>query len=419
MSAVGRALAGFRQRFPDAQTAVVAYSGGRDSHVLLHAALRYVGLPVRAVHVSHGLQRAAEHWPAHCEAVCSALNTPLTVARVDVQTSGQGVEAAARQARYQVFEEYLHPDEVLLQAHHADDQAETLMLRLLRGTGLRGMGAMPEQRILGSSDLWRPLLALDGATLGEYADEHQLRWVEDPSNQDIHFDRNYLRQRVMPLLSSRWPQMAKQLSAAARRAQSAEALLNELLAPVLKGLCGEDGSLCCDGLMARSGAEQPHLLRAWLATHSELPPSEVQIQAVLREVVLARRDADPKLQILGAEVRRHRERLYCVQITEMDAPTEQVWFDLTQPIEFGSETLSFDSDFGRQLLIPSGARVRLCVRQGGERMQLRGGGRPLKKVMQDLSLPSWLRDRTPLLYVDDELAAIWNYSIAAKYQNNQ
>lgn len=419
MSAVGRALADLPQRFPGAQTAVVAYSGGRDSHVLLHAAKRFTGLNVRAVHVSHGLLGAARHWPAHCQAVCAALNIPLTVAEVDVHASGQGMEAAARDARYQVFEQQTLPGEVLLQAHHADDQAETLMLRLLRGTGLRGMGAMPEQREIGGSILWRPLLALDGAALGEYAESHQLRWVEDPSNQDTHFDRNYLRQQVMPLLSTRWPQMAKQLSAAARRAQAAELLLNNLLAPVLDTLSGEDGSLCCHALMARPRAEQPYLLRAWMETHHELPPSEVQLQAVLQEVVRARRDADPRLQIQGAEVRRHRERLYWVQITPLDLPAEQIWVDLLQPIDFASETLSFDSAFGRELLIPAGAQVRLCVRQGGERLRLRGGERPLKKIMQDLSLPSWLRDRTPLLYVDGELAAIWNYSIAVKFQKNQ
>lgn len=419
MSPVGRALADLRQRFPDALTAVVAYSGGRDSHVLLHAAKRFTGLNVRAVHVSHGLQSVAEHWPVHCEAVCAALNVPLTIAEVEVRASGQGVEAAARDARYQVFEQQMLPGEVLLQAHHADDQAETLMLRLLRGTGLRGMGAMPEQRTIGGFVLWRPLLALDGVALGEYAEEHQLSWVEDPSNQDTRFDRNYLRQQVMPLLSARWPQMAKQLSAASRRAQAAELLLNSLLAPVLDNMSGEDGSLCCDGLMARPSAEQPHLLRAWLATHNALPPSEVQLQAVLQEVVCARRDADPRLQILGAEVRRHRERLYWVQITPVDMLAEQVWTDLSQPIDFASETLSFDSAFGRELLIPAGAQVCLRVRQGGERLRLRGGERPLKKVMQDLSLPSWLRDRTPLLYVDDELAAIWNYSIAVKFQKIQ
>lgn len=419
MSPVGRALADLRQRFPDAHSVVVAYSGGRDSHVLLHAAQRFAGLSVRAVHVSHGLQSAAERWPAHCHAVCVALEVPLTIAEVEVHSAGQGVEAAAREARYQVFEQQTRPGELLLQAHHADDQAETLMLRLLRGTGLRGMGAMPEQRKMGSSVLWRPLLALDGAALGDYAETHQLSWIEDPSNQDTHFDRNYLRQQVMPLLSARWPQMAKQLGAAARRAQSAELLLNSLLAPVLEKLGDHDGSFCCDGLMARPNAEQPHLLRAWLATHSQLPPTENQLQVLLQEVVCARRDADPCLQILGAEVRRHRERLYWVQITPIDLPAEQVWSDLSQPIAFASETLSFDSAFGRQLLIPAGARVRLCVRQGGERIRLRGGERPLKKVMQDLSLPSWLRDRTPLLYVDDELAAIWNYSIAVKFQKNQ
>lgn len=419
MSPVGQALAEIQRRFPDAQSVLVAYSGGRDSHVLLHSAVRFIRLPVRAVHIHHGLQAAAEHWPAHCEQVCAALDIPLEVVKANVQACGQGVEAAARLARYQAFEQQLKPTEILLLAHHAEDQAETLMLRLLRGSGLRGMAAMPEQRALGCSTLWRPLLNLNSSQLGEYAVQQQLNWIEDPSNSQLEFDRNYLRQEVMPRLASRWPQVARQLSSAARRAQDAENLLAELLAPVLDKLVAPDGSLCCEGLLQLPESQHNYLLRAWWARQHELAPTEAQLQAVLNEVVRARRDADPRVQIQGAEVRRHRDRLYRVELHPFESPSEFLWSDLAQPLQFAGETLSMESEFGQKLQIPAGAKVRLRVRSGGERMRLRGGERPLKKVMQDLSLPSWLRDRTPLLYVDDELAAIWNFSIAVKYQKTQ
>lgn len=416
MLAVGKALAHLRQRFPEVKTVVIAFSGGRDSHVLLHAAQQHAGLPVRALHVAHGLQEESQHWPQHCERVCESLGVALTVVETEVCTQGEGTEAAARKARYAVFEQQLQADELLLQGHHADDQAETLLLRLLRGTGLRGMGAMPESRPLGRAALWRPLLSQGGDCIADYASAHGLRWVEDPSNADTSFDRNYLRVAVAPALRQRWPLMAVQLSDAARRAREAEQLLNDLLQPVLARLCAADGSLSCGGLLTVPELQQRYILRAWLTNYTDLPPSEAQLGVALRDVVRARRDGDPYLQLSGAQLRRHREHLYWVEPELSDIPATQLWANTAQPLSVASAILSMTSEFGQKLSIPTDSVVEVRFRQGGERIRLRGGERPLKKLLQDLSVPSWLRSRTPLLYVGDELAAVWNISIAEKYK---
>ncbi|HDQ9214135.1 TPA: tRNA lysidine(34) synthetase TilS, partial [Pseudomonas aeruginosa] len=186
----------------------VAFSGGLDSTVLLHLLAqlaRSEALPaLSALHVHHGLQAAADGWPAHCQAVCRSLGIPLRVERVQVAVGGS-IEQAARDARYRAFQANLGEGQVLLTAQHLDDQAETLLFRLLRGAGLRGLAAMPASRPLGGGRLCRPLLGVSRAELEAYAQTHRLDWVEDPSNQDPRFSRNYLRREIMPRLASHWP----------------------------------------------------------------------------------------------------------------------------------------------------------------------------------------------------------------------
>lgn len=188
----------------------VAFSGGLDSTVLLHLLVslsRRMPLPpIRALHIQHGLQAAAEAWPEHCRQVCTALGVPLRVRHVQVQP-GASVERAARDARYGAFVEELVTGELLLTAQHRDDQAETLLFRLLRGAGVRGLAGMPASRPLGAGQLLRPLLAASRAELQAYADAHQLHWVEDPSNGDVQYSRNYLRQQVLPLLTQLRPKL--------------------------------------------------------------------------------------------------------------------------------------------------------------------------------------------------------------------
>lgn len=209
----------------------IAFSGGLDSTVLLHLLANLANTdtlpPLGAVHVHHGLQTAADAWPAHCQSICDNLGVPLRVMRVQVQP-GASLERAARDARYQAFIEVTGAGQVLLTGQHRDDQAETLLFRLLRGAGVRGLSAMPAQRPLAAGYLVRPLLEVSRAELEAYAEEYQLEWIEDPSNADSRFSRNYLRHRVLPTLTERWPQAVSSLARTAEHLSEAQGLLGEL-----------------------------------------------------------------------------------------------------------------------------------------------------------------------------------------------
>ncbi len=204
---------------------LVGYSGGLDSTVLLHAlAMAHPG-KVRAIHVHHGLHPEADGWAIHCERTCDALGVPLVVARVDVADIAAGPEAAARAARHTAFHAHLHEGEWLALGHHRDDQAETFLLRALRGSGPDGLAAMRPWRRFGAGTLWRPLLGIGRDALLAYARAHGLAWIDDPSNDDDAFDRNFLRNGVMPLLRKRWPQADAVFARSAALCESAHALL--------------------------------------------------------------------------------------------------------------------------------------------------------------------------------------------------
>ena len=215
----------------NARTWHIAFSGGLDSTVLLHLLAdlaKHHSLPaLSAIHIHHGLQAAADAWPQHCQSVCDTLGVPLLIERVSVQP-GASLERAARDARYAVFSALTQADDVLLTGQHRDDQAETLLFRLLRGAGVRGLGAMPQQRPVGQGTLIRPLLDVARTELERYAKAHQLRWIEDPSNQDRQFSRNYLRHQVMPRLTGRWPQAQASMARSATHLREAQGLLDEL-----------------------------------------------------------------------------------------------------------------------------------------------------------------------------------------------
>ncbi|NNG62887.1 tRNA lysidine(34) synthetase TilS, partial [Pseudomonas fragi] len=262
----------------------VALSGGLDSTVLLHvlAQLRQTRSlpPLSAIHVHHGLQAAADEWPAHCQALCNALGVPLQVVHVHVQ-AGASLERAAREARYQAFVTLTRAQEVLLTGQHRDDQAETLLFRLLRGAGVSGLAAMPRQRRLGEGNLCRPLLDVSRTDLEAYAREHSLGWIEDPSNQQTDFSRNYLRHEIFPLLTRRWPQAAASMARSAAHCAEAQGLLDDLARQDLQaaGAVSEFDwlglpSLELAPITCLSPARQRNALRYWLAAFSQLPDTD-------------------------------------------------------------------------------------------------------------------------------------------------
>ncbi|TFY91646.1 tRNA lysidine(34) synthetase TilS [Pseudomonas kairouanensis] len=385
----------------------IAFSGGLDSTVLLHLLANTEHLPpLSAIHVHHGLQAAADAWPAHCQSVCDSLGVPLRVMRVQVQP-GASLERAARDARYQAFTEVIGAGEVLLTGQHRDDQAETLLFRLLRGAGVRGLAAMPVQRPLASGHLVRPLLDVSRAELEAYAHARQLMWIDDPSNVDPRFSRNYLRHRVLPILTERWPQAVSSLARTAEHLGEAQSLLDDLAGMDLQAADHSSPfpwlplpSLALAPLRDLSDARQRNALRHWLTPLTRLPDSDHWAGWYsLRD---AKDDAQPLWRLADGQLHRCGERVWWLPATWSQFSHATVnWPDPQNPLELpGNGQLEF---IGKA---PEGP-LQIRYRQGGEIIEIPGRGRrDLKRLLNECGLPAFMRGRLPLLYRGEQLLGV-------------
>lgn len=380
---------------------LLAYSGGLDSTVLLHAlaadpAVRARGL--RALHVDHGLHPGSAAWGEACADNGRMLDVPLSIVRVEVRPDGDGPEAAARRARHAAFAQALQPGELLVTAHHRDDQAETVLLRLLRGAG-DGLAAMRPLRPFATGWLWRPLLGLPREALVSYAREHGLHWVEDPSNASDRHDRNFLRHHVLPRLQERWPQADAALArSAALLATQADLLAGED-ARRLAQLQGVDPqALSVDLLMAEPPAWRARLLRAWLAGLGLPPLPTDAIGTIERELLPARPDASACFEWSGAVIHRWRDLLHAGPArAPLPADWSAEWTGEAPLALPTGDTLALDPP--RRFEAP----LRVHARQGGERLVLPGRAHhtELKHALQDLGIPPWERACLPLLSAPD------------------
>ena len=389
----------------------IAYSGGVDSHVLLHllAQLRkQKKIPaLTALHINHQLNPRAHEWVEHCRRVCAELDIEFIAEAVDVVNDGGGIEAAARAARYAAFEKHIGQDELLLQAHHRDDQIETLLLRLLRGSGVAGLAAIPTQRALGRGQLLRPLLPWSRADVLAYANENALQWVDDDSNRDDRFDRNFLRLNVLPVIEQRWPAYRSTLSRVVTQADEAAQLLDELARIDIQDSINEEGALSLAACKTLSAERQGNVLRYWLQQKNLPQPSREQLQQVLA-MAYARIDAQPCVMWPGVEIHRFRDHLYAMTpLPPLPAEPIDIEWDLPSPLQIeGLGELTATAAIGSGLRADLNYRVRNRV--GGERCKPAGRAhsQTLKKLLQEYSVPPWLRDRLPLIYCGDEIAAV-------------
>lgn len=378
-----------------ADDVVVGYSGGLDSHVLLHLLASYFPqINLTAVHVNHQQSPHAAAWAAHTQAVCAALGVTYRCCCIEpVIPPGESVEAVLRDARFAALTSALpNENSALLLAHHADDQAETVLLRLLRGAGPTGLGAMQPIR----GQIRRPLLSLTRAQLRAYADEQQLQWIEDESNRDVRYDRNYLRQRVMPLLKERWPGLHKSLGRTAALCQETDGLLAECAQA--DGV-GRANPLNWQPLQSLSLARQSNAIRYWLQQLGVLSPSLAQLRDFLQQLGIAAADKTPTLFLTDHVLRLYRQQLYC---------TPKVFhFELVVREAVG-EGLS-------QTKVKQPLQV--ATRTGGETIKLSQGGchQRLKNCWQQWGVPPWLRDDYPLIFQDGQLIAVPGYAYHADY----
>jgi len=426
MTTVFQVLHHLQPILANARRVVVAYSGGLDSTVLLHQVTQ-LGLPtITAIHINHQLSPHSDRWVEHCRTQALQWGCEFQHHTVDVVIDGKGGEDAAREARHQVFMDELGEGEVLLTAHHSNDQAETLLFRLLRGAGLRGLAAVPEQRALVAtgisnstkavSNVYRPFLSVSRASIEHYALQQGLEWVEDESNVQLDFDRNYIRHEILPKLVQRWPRAPERIAASAALLADSERLLNRYLAEDLQRCSPRrervGSSLCLEALEGFDWNTQKHLIRYWLVEQGYLLPSQRHMHEV-QKLMVAVEGAQPEVswgpkwpRDRGASVYRYQRRLYLLPRLSLREPSPEPLFwdgeslcSLGHGFELGAEPANHG-------LIPGSYQLR--VRRGGERCRPAGRqhSQSLKKLLQAYGLEPWLRNIVPLIYQQDTLAAV-------------
>ena len=397
----------------------VAFSGGLDSTVLLAALGRArLPFPLRAAHVDHGLHPRSAEWAAHCARVAAAQRIELVTTRVAVDRSGgEGLEAAAREARYRALGELLLPGEWLLTAHHADDQLETLLLRLLRGTGVRGLRGIIAFGPFGAGWLGRPLLHLTREQLRSEAEANELVWIEDPSNAEPRHDRNYLRLNVLPALRERWPTAAQHAERLAEAASDAEQLLEAVARDDARALV-EPWHVPRAALAGLDAPRQRNLLRHLLRAAGLDVPSARKLEELRSALLESHAESRARVRWPGGEGRIYRGALYLGGPQHAASPR-----GFAAPLAVGGAWVGPE---GRVALVPARAGpglrqswvddgLTLRFRGGGERFRPRGRDHhhSLKDLFQEQGVVPWMRDRVPLIYRGDELAAIGDLLISA------
>ncbi len=384
----------------------IGYSGGVDSHVLLHLlhdVYRHKkGIELTAVHVDHNFSPKAKKWARHCQKICKQLSikciTRTIAARINDSYSPEEI---LRKLRYEVFAKILPKEACLVTAHQADDQAETLLLQLFRGAGPKGLAAMPEKAKFAHGWLVRPLLGCSRKEIHLYATKHKLKWVEDESNSNTKYDRNLIRHQLLPSIKARWPAIITTLNRVSRHSAEASELLEILAEQDLARLVnGTDSSILNITLLKTLPLNrQKNVLRFWFHKLFLPTPAEVKLREIVRTVINSRYDATPVVKWFGAEVRRFRNNLY--------AMLPLMPFDKKKSI---ADLDNLRSKIARKFKLPM-KKIRICFRQGGEQIKLpgRSGKHDLKKLMQEWSVPPWLRDRVPLIYYAKKIIAIVGY----------
>ena len=417
------------QSMPHCDSIVVGLSGGIDSVVLLQVlhSLKKQGrldIPLRALHIHHGLHIDADAWKAFCEKFCAGLDVPLEISEVHVEITEPravtGLENAARNARYRAFESSLEIGEALLLAHHLDDQLETFLLRLMRGAGIRGLAGMPRYRLLANSFLFRPLLDFSRESLIDYARACDLEWIEDNSNQDVRFDRNYCRHKLLPLIEQRWTNYRESWNKSLILLGETDELLKELAEIDLNFTVRDRVDVIGQKQLLRlSDARRRNALRRWFGLLGLEKPGWNQLQQLSHTVASADAGGFAALSFGACLLYCFKGNLYALRRSQDFDNTQKLTWQLEKRSKLelsGNGILRAESVLGSGIRASNICSLNIKYRTGGEACQL--VGRPtkrLKKLLQEEEVLPWLRERLPLLYLEDDLACIPGIGVAERY----
>lgn len=399
----------------------IAFSGGMDSTVLLHASnelAKQQQRTLRAIHVDHQMQSVAAAMAQHCQQVCQQLDVQLTICQVNVDEYAHlGPEGAARAARQQAFSQCLQTDAVIFTAHHADDQVETILLRLFRSAGVKGMVGCLEQRRLGVGELQRPLLMIRRQQIEQYARQHELSYFTDPSNDSLAFDRNYVRHKLMPAIVARWPHVGEAVTRSSQWQSEASQLLDRLARQDLADSTANP--LPVAQLPQHDQASLKNALRWWIEQQGLAAPTMTVLQEIIQQLLPAHADATACVCWQDNEIRKYRDQIYAQScLSEHDSSLCLEW-DLATDLAIPS----LDMVLTRSMLSQAGLslaqleQVQVRFRQGGESLRPRGRGcqKELKTLFQEAAVPPWLRERIPLIYHQQQLIYVFGHWIHEGY----
>ncbi len=370
----------------------VGFSGGLDSCVLLHVLSQKPLLrrKITAIHINHHISPYADNWAVFAQKTAQFLQIPCEIFSV-VLDKKSNLEESAREARYAIFSSLLQNSlDVLILAHHQNDQAETLLMHLFRGAGIDGLAGIPEWRRLGKGQIYRPFLQLLRADLEHYAKERKLAWIEDESNRNLHFDRNFLRHQIIPQLEKRWPGLIPNLCRSARHCSQAKQYIQTDIIQILEEIVDKEQRLSIRVLLSYSRDTQCFVLREWLGCQGFKKPSQNKIERILDELIVAKPDGQPFVGWREGQVRRYQGLLYAISV----ANEKKYDFGLQEKL----------AELKKQY--PE-AKFEIRYRQGGETMQWHGQTHLLKKLLQEWKVPPWERNCIPLIYKDNVLIEVF------------
>jgi len=422
---VEKAFVDLNQSHKKIKSMTVALSGGIDSVVLLHLLHQLQKkhhFNLNAMHVHHGLSQNADKWVKFCEKLCMKLLVPLDVEYIQMpQKKSLGIEGEARRLRY----EKLHQNktDLIVLAHHEDDQAETFLLQLIRGAGVKGLSSMAH--FDATKKLWRPLLNQSKSDIEIYAKQHKLKWIEDESNKNIDFDRNFIRSKVLPILKNRFNHIIKVISRSSAHLAEAQNLLDDLAKLDLKSYLKSykyTHKLQVKTLNKLSLIRAKNVLRYWLELNDQLMPSKDLLDELLRQVLTAKKDAELKIEISkDYEIRRYQDEIYLVRKNQEDQKNYEIfWNNQPEILLPNGAKLTFKKVKGKgvNLELLKNKKIKIANRHGGESFKpnLKRPTKKLKQLLQESDLPPWEREEIPLIFVGNDLVFLPHFGVDMKWQ---
>ncbi|WP_343188726.1 tRNA lysidine(34) synthetase TilS [Buchnera aphidicola (Neophyllaphis varicolor)] len=393
---------------------LIAYSGGLDSTVLLDklTKIRNINkrIKIRAIHINHNLNKNSEKWEEHCIKECKKKQVYLITKKIFINKKNGNIQDQARKKRYDLIKKYILHQEILLTAHHIDDQCETVLLSLKRGSGPLGLSGIKYKSIFNKKNfIIRPLIKNTKIELENYANKNSLKWIEDSSNYNKKYDRNFLRNKILPLIKNRWPYFVVNVNRSAENCNEQEKLINEFISEIFQNYLKPDGSLEIKNFNKISKEKQNAIIKKWISKNNNFLPSKKILEIIKKEVIGSKIDANPQLIIKNNQIRRYNKCLFWIKKFKSIKRTILMWHYLKKPLKLIDNLgyLSQNKKKGIKILIPKKnqlVNIRF-ITEGKINILGKNNKKKIKKIWQELYVPPWNRQRIPLIFYDDKLIA--------------